>query len=147
MSSWRVRIGRLLSIGLPLALGAGLLILSRGAKKPPGQIPTARTAPRVRVITLKEVMVVPRAVGYGVAMPKRTFRAVSRVEGETLQASLKIETADHCQTSPRCASGTRSAVTILSLFVTPNLYLVLADAGWIRAAPPDSPASAVPSGS
>jgi len=82
MSLWRVRIGRLLAVVIPLALGGVLLVVSRKAKTPPQGAPTGSPVTRARVVTLAEMEVVPRVVGYGLAVPGRTFRAIARVEGE-----------------------------------------------------------------
>ena len=91
MSSWRVRLGRLLAIGAPLALGGVLLVASQKAKPPPQRVRTEVAATRARVVTLEEVEVVPRVVGYGVAVPERTLRAIARVEGEVVWTADALE--------------------------------------------------------
>jgi len=91
MSTWRVRLGRLLAVAVPLALGGVLLFVAQRAKTPPSQVRTGNSATRARVMTLEEVEVVPRVVGYGIAVPERTFRAVARVEGEVVWVSDSLE--------------------------------------------------------
>ncbi len=91
MKSWRVRIGRLLAVAVPLAIGGVLLVASRNAKSPPEQIRTGNPTTRARVVTLAEIEVVPRVVGYGLAVPERSFRAIARVEGEVAWTADALE--------------------------------------------------------
>jgi len=91
MRTWRVILGRTLSIAVPLAIGYVLLIASRGAKTPPRRVQTERPPIRARVVTLEEVEVVPRVTGYGVAVPERAFRAVARVEGEVVWVADSLD--------------------------------------------------------
>ncbi len=91
MNPWRVRIVRFLSVTVPLALGGVLLLASWNTKSPPQQVRTGSPTTRARVVTLAEVEVLPRVVGYGLAVPERSFRAIARVEGEVAWTSDALE--------------------------------------------------------
>lgn len=91
MGSLRIGFGRLLGIGIPLALGGVLLFALRGTKPQPQRAGPEVVATPVRVVPLSKVQVLPRILGYGTAVPVRTYLAVARVEGEVVWIADHLE--------------------------------------------------------
>lgn len=90
MASVKNLVQRVLGVVLPLAAGGALIVLSASLKSPPDAKPAAENRQPVRVITLAEIDLVPRVLGYGAVTPARQWRAIARVEGEITWTSDKL---------------------------------------------------------
>lgn len=66
---------------VPVLAGAALLVVMVKRGGGPEQVPPTEPAAKVRVITVPEVTLVPRALGYGNAQPGMVWEAVAQVEG------------------------------------------------------------------
>ena len=73
---------RLISFALPVAAGVVLLTLVVKNRSTPEQAPPGERAHVVRVLEIKPAHFRPRAIGYGVAEPARTWNAVAQVAGQ-----------------------------------------------------------------
>lgn len=82
MANFTTWIGRLLALGLPLALGAVTVVYSDTLKQPPAGKEVKRPTTPVRVLTMKPVEAIPRITGYGTVSPAREWRAVARIDGD-----------------------------------------------------------------
>ena len=60
-------------------------------KKPPKQKAVVNEAPMVRVMNVQPMAVLPRAIGYGIAEPVRTWKAVSQVKGEVIYSYPQLQ--------------------------------------------------------
>ena len=87
MHSWKTVIGRLLGLGVPVALGVAAILYSGTVRSDAAPKETVSQSVPVRVITMAEVDLVPRVTGYGVAAPAREWRAIARIEGTITDAS------------------------------------------------------------
>ena len=90
MFSWRKDLLRTIAVLVPLAAGGATIALSMATKSPPAPKAVSEISLPVRVITLEELMLVPRVLGYGAVSPAREWRAVARVEGEVSWTSEKL---------------------------------------------------------
>jgi RND family efflux transporter MFP subunit len=86
MAKFTTWIGRLLAVGLPVALGAVTVVYSDTLKQPPAVKEIKRPANPVRVLTMKPVAAIPRIIGYGTVSPAREWRAVARIDGDVAEA-------------------------------------------------------------
>lgn len=87
MRLWTTLFGRILAVGLPLALGGAAILYSGTLKSTAAPKETVQQPTPVRVITLAEVDLIPRVSGYGSVAPAREWRAVARIEGEVVETS------------------------------------------------------------
>lgn len=82
--------GRALAFALPVALGVGAIMVAGQLKSAPEAKEMKRPPTPVRVVTLREVEVRPRVLGYGKVAPVREWRAIARVEGEVTETAPKL---------------------------------------------------------
>ncbi|MCB2100659.1 MAG: biotin/lipoyl-binding protein [Rhodobacterales bacterium] len=68
----------------PLVVAVGLFAWAKANKAAPEQRPPEETVTRVRVIAAPKLTVVPRALGYGLVQPGKTWDAVAEVGGRVV---------------------------------------------------------------
>ena len=66
----------------PLIIGIGTVAYAVSTRQQPERAPPQERAASVRVITAPQLLVIPRAVGFGTVQPKRTWSAVAQVGGK-----------------------------------------------------------------
>lgn len=66
----------------PLIIGVAVVVFQVKSRQGPEQTPLQEVAKNVRVITVPEVTVVPRALGYGNVAPGMIWEAVTEVSGQ-----------------------------------------------------------------
>jgi len=76
---------------VPVVLGALVLALALTGRTPPVRMAAVEAATSVRVITVSEVTLVPRAIGYGNVQPGRIWEAVAEVGGQVLEVHPQLK--------------------------------------------------------
>jgi RND family efflux transporter MFP subunit len=69
---------------VPVIIGAIVLGLALKMRPSPVQSPAKELSARVRIIEVPQVILIPRAIGYGNVMPGRTWHAVAEVAGKVV---------------------------------------------------------------
>jgi RND family efflux transporter MFP subunit len=87
-SKWPVK--KLLII-LPLILSIVIVVVLVKLKKGPERLPVTELSKPVRVITIKTVDLIPRAIGYGKATPSKVWKAVAQVSGKIVKKSPDLK--------------------------------------------------------
>ena len=85
------RVGRALLFILPITLAAAAVGYAVMNREGPQRIPPEERVIPVRVVTVPSVDVVPRALGYGSAIPGRVWEAVSEVSGTVIYRHPELE--------------------------------------------------------
>jgi len=70
---------------VPVIVGALVLAIAIKTRPSPVQLPARELTARVRVISVPEVTLIPRAVGYGTVKPGRVWQAVAGVAGKIVE--------------------------------------------------------------
>jgi RND family efflux transporter MFP subunit len=89
-SRTRERLKKLLFIPAVI-VGVAILALMIRQRELPEQTPPGETARTVRVISLNETTVLPRAVGYGLVQPGKVWEAVAQVSGNIIEKSARLQ--------------------------------------------------------
>ncbi len=84
-------IKKALLFAVPVAIGIGLFLFMSSSRKPPGQKEVVANAPLVRVMEIKPITVIPRAIGYGTAEPVRTWKAIAQVSGKIIYSHPQLQ--------------------------------------------------------
>lgn len=83
--------GRKLVFFAPVAVGVVVLLLAALIRQPPAQSPATERPVSARVITVQEVSLMPRAIGYGSAMPGRIWEGVAEVGGKIVEIHPQLQ--------------------------------------------------------
>lgn len=75
----------------PILIGAAAVFFSPQIKSGPQTTDPVERATKVRAITVSELAVAPRAVGYGTVRPARTWEAVAEVAGQVAWVSEDLK--------------------------------------------------------
>ena len=67
---------------IPVLIGAVIIAQAVKSRQMPQQVAAGETVKNVRVITLPEVVLIPRAIGYGNVKPGKIWQAVAQVGGQ-----------------------------------------------------------------
>jgi len=76
---------------IPVVIGIGLFFSMALFKKAPRQKAMVTKSPVVRVMTITPVKLVPRAYGYGNAVPIRVWKAIAQVSGKIIYAHKDLQ--------------------------------------------------------
>ena len=76
---------------VPVAIGIAALALLIGLGEQPQRTPPQEVARAVRVIEVRALDVVPRAIGYGTVQPGKTWEAVAEVTGRVVERNPRLE--------------------------------------------------------
>jgi len=87
MAIWTTAFWRFIAVSVPIALGVAAILYSGAIKSAAAPKESTTQSVPVRVITLKEVDLIPRVTGYGLVAPAREWRAIARVEGSVIETS------------------------------------------------------------
>ena len=79
------RLSRRLLIVPPIVLGIAVLAFAASSRNGPQQQPVEEQARILTVVPVQQREIQPLVVGYGLAQPARTWRAVARVAGTVLE--------------------------------------------------------------
>jgi hypothetical protein len=82
---------RRLLIVPPILIGAAAILFSPQIKSGPQTTEPVERATKVRAMTVSELAVTPRAVGYGTVGPARTWEAVAEVAGQVAWVSKDLK--------------------------------------------------------
>ncbi|MEL6894590.1 MAG: HlyD family efflux transporter periplasmic adaptor subunit [Planctomycetota bacterium] len=83
--------GRLLLLSIPIVVGASILAISAQFRSAPEKREISEVAQPLRVITAKELPIVPKAIGLGESRPKRTWQAVCEVKGRIVEVHPRLK--------------------------------------------------------
>ncbi len=75
----------------PILIGAAVILFSPQIKSGPQTTESVERATKVRAMTVSELAVMPRAVGYGTVGPARTWEAVAEVAGQVAWVSKDLK--------------------------------------------------------
>lgn len=75
----------------PILLGLGVLVFAIQNQRTLDRRPPAEEARPLRVTTVNRRDVAPTVVGYGIAAPKRTWRAVAQVDGRVVETHQRLD--------------------------------------------------------
>jgi len=75
----------------PLILGIAVLVYQVKSKQGPQQAPVQETAKKVRIMTVTELSVVPRALGFGNVAPGMIWEAVTEVSGRVVEIHHQLK--------------------------------------------------------
>jgi RND family efflux transporter MFP subunit len=75
----------------PILIGAAAILFSPQIKSGPQTTEPVERATKVRAMTVSELAVTPRAVGYGTVGPARTWEAVAEVAGQVAWVSKDLK--------------------------------------------------------
>lgn len=75
----------------PILLGAAVLAWQITGKEPPDHGPPEEVARSVRVIEVKPVTFIPRAIGFGFVEPGKVWDGVAQVEGQVVYRHPELE--------------------------------------------------------
>lgn len=78
-------------LAVPIGIGIGIFLFMSSSRKPPGQKNIVANSPTVRVMEIKPITVVPRAIGYGTAQPIRTWKAIAQVSGKIIYTHPQLQ--------------------------------------------------------
>ncbi|NQU58602.1 MAG: efflux RND transporter periplasmic adaptor subunit [Rhodospirillales bacterium] len=70
---------------IPVVVGALALAIAVKTRPSPQQLPPEELTARVRIISVPEVTLVPRVIGYGIVKPGRVWQAVAEVAGKVVE--------------------------------------------------------------
>ena len=76
---------------VPVLIGVLIVGLAINSRQMPEQIPAEEVAKNVRIITTPEVLLVPRAIGYGNVKPGRVWQAVAQVGGQIVEIHPQLK--------------------------------------------------------
>jgi membrane fusion protein, multidrug efflux system len=76
---------------LPVIVGAAVIVIAVKSKPTPVQLPPTEAATSVRIISVPEVILIPRAVGYGSIKPERVWQAVAEVAGKVIEIHPQLK--------------------------------------------------------
>ena len=82
MAGFLTRHWKKLLFVVPVLIGAVIISQAVKSRQMPQQVEAGETAKNVRVITVPEVTLIPRAIGYGNVRPGRVWQAVAQVSGQ-----------------------------------------------------------------
>ena len=85
------RLGRVFLFLIPVALGGAVVGYAVMTREGPQRIPPEELVTPVRVVTVPAVDVVPRALGYGSAVPGRVWEAVGEVSGTVIHRHPELK--------------------------------------------------------
>lgn len=68
-----------------ILIGVAAMALAVKNRQPPETVPLQETSTMVRVIEARETAAVPRALGYGIVQPQKTWEAVAEVSGKVVE--------------------------------------------------------------
>lgn len=71
MAIWTTAFWRFIAVSVPIALGVAAILYSGAIKSAAAPKESTTQSVPVRVITLKEVDLIPRVTGYGLVAPTR----------------------------------------------------------------------------
>jgi len=80
-----------LMITLPIILGIAAFLIMAKIKKPPQEKEVVLNAPTVRVMEVQPIDVLPRAIGYGMSQPVKTWKAVAQVSGKIIHTHPQLQ--------------------------------------------------------
>jgi multidrug efflux pump subunit AcrA (membrane-fusion protein) len=66
-------------------IGVAAMVLAIKNKQPPERLPVEETSAMVRIIEAIETVAVPRALGYGIVKPEKTWAAIAEVSGKVVE--------------------------------------------------------------
>jgi hypothetical protein len=75
----------------PIVAGVLIIVVLAALRSGPERIDLGEQAVSVRVLTAREMDVVPRALGYGEARPAREWQAVAEVNGKIIEINDQLE--------------------------------------------------------
>lgn len=75
----------------PVAAGVVVLGYRANHRVPPREVAASEPTRTLRTIRVPEVIAMPRAVGYGVAEPGRTWRAIAEVKGRVVEVHPDLQ--------------------------------------------------------
>lgn len=76
---------------IPVLAGVAVLVFAVKTKTPPEQLPPQEATTSVRTISVPEVTLIPRAIGYGSIAPARVWQAVSEVSGKIVEIHPQLK--------------------------------------------------------
>ncbi|MBT6051820.1 MAG: hypothetical protein HOG49_33875, partial [Candidatus Scalindua sp.] len=82
---------KVLMITIPVVLGIDVFLIMSKSKKPPQHKEVVSDIPTVRVMEVKPIDIVPRAVGYGTSRPVKTWNAIAQVSGKIIQTHPRLQ--------------------------------------------------------
>ena len=82
---------KVLMITIPVVLGIDVFLIMSKSKKPPQHKEVVSDIPTVRVMEVKPIDIVPRAVGYGTSRPVKTWNAIAQVSGKIIQTHPRFQ--------------------------------------------------------
>ncbi len=86
----KTRLKKLLFV-LPVLLGIAVVVFMVRSRGGPEQTPPGELASKVRAITVPEVTLVPRALGYGNVRPGMVWEAVAQVGGQIVEIHPQLK--------------------------------------------------------
>lgn len=78
----------------PLVLAVGLVLVVPKLKKPPTVVTPTESATKVRVIEVQRMALIPKASGYGIVTPARSWDAVAEVAGQVVWLSDQLKSGN-----------------------------------------------------
>ncbi|NQU66222.1 MAG: hypothetical protein HQ517_18330 [SAR324 cluster bacterium] len=82
---------KVLMITIPVVLGIDVFLIMSKSKKPPQHKEVVSDIPTVRVMEVKPIDIVPRAVGYGTSRPVKTWNAIAQVSGKIIRTHPRLQ--------------------------------------------------------
>ncbi len=83
--------GRKFLFFVPLLIGVAIVGVAIKGRQVPQRTEAVETAKSVRVIDIPEVVLTPRAVGYGNVKPGKVWRAVAQVSGKIVEINPQLK--------------------------------------------------------
>jgi len=78
----------------PVVIGVVAVLLAPNLSSPPKKVEPKERAVKVRVIKVSKLKVLPKAIGYGVTRPGRTWEAVAQVAGQVVWVSENLKNGE-----------------------------------------------------